>query len=214
MAELEGALSSKCAEFEAKLKSAEENLAAVIEQKDEQSDRLNVCQKSNEELESQLREQSKCLEEAEAKCRSQEERIKFLESGDFTAGVIQTFRESEAYADEVFTKSNAFFERGCAHVFRNFHQFIPDKQKMVEVYLGIAVEPQFREGSGFVPFTEEEMREIKEMDQNEGRTWEPPISTSPDFYDLVKERMEGFDHGGSCDSGRSESSRRDSANRG
>lgn len=192
-AELESALSSKCSELElseTKLKSAEENLAAVIEQKEKQSDQLIVCTRSNEDLKSQLSEQGKSLKEIEAKCRDQAERIKFLESAEFTAGVIQTFRDSEEYGDEVFKKSNTFFERGCAHAFRNFHQLIPDKQKMVEVYLGIAVDPQFRNGSDFVPFTEEEMQEIKEMDQNEGRVWNPPALTSPNFNDLVREKTE------------------------
>lgn len=171
-ADLEGTLSSKCSDLEtseSKLKSTEENLALVIEQKDKQSDELDLYKRANEDLKAQLCEQSKKLKETEAKCRTQTERIKFLESLEYTAGVIKVFRESEEYGDEVFKKSNVFFERGCAHVLRNFHQCITDRKRMVHVYLGTPADPCFRDGCDFVPYTEEEMQEIVEMDQSEGR---------------------------------------------
>lgn len=97
-ASLESTLSSKLSDLElseSKLKSAEENLAQVIKQKDKQSDKLNSYKRANEDLKAQLREQDKKLKESEAKCRTQAERIKFLESLEYTSGVINVFRESE-----------------------------------------------------------------------------------------------------------------------
>lgn len=79
------------------------------------------------------------------------------------------FKEFEEYGDEVFKKSNGFFERGCVHVLRNFYECIVDKKRMVQVYLSVPADPRFRNGCNFVPFTEEELQEIKEMYQSEGR---------------------------------------------
>lgn len=58
---------------------------------------------------------------------------------------------------------------------------------MVHVYLGIPDDPRFRDGCNFVPYTKEEIQEITEMDQSEGRVWTPLLLTSPNINDLVKE---------------------------
>lgn len=58
---------------------------------------------------------------------------------------------------------------------------------MVHVYLGTYPDPRFRDGCEFMPYTEEEMKEIIEMDQSEGRVWNPPPLTSPSLDNLVRE---------------------------
>lgn len=58
---------------------------------------------------------------------------------------------------------------------------------MVHIYLGILADPCFSDECDFVPYTEEEMQEIMEMEQSEGRVWNPPPLTSPSLDDLVKE---------------------------
>lgn len=156
-------MSSKCSDlesYESKLRSAKEILALVIEQKEKQSKELGSYKRANKDLKAQLRDQGKNLKEVESQCRSKAERIKFLESLEYTSGVINVFRESEEFGDEVSKKSNGFFERGCAHVLRNFHHCITDRARMVQVYLGTPTDPRFKDGCDFVPFTKEEIQEI------------------------------------------------------
>lgn len=58
---------------------------------------------------------------------------------------------------------------------------------MVQVYLGTPADQRFRDGCDFVPLIEDEIQEIMEMDQSEGRTWSPPPTISSNFNGLVKE---------------------------
>lgn len=72
-ANLENLLSSKLRSLdlsEAKIKSAEENLALVIDQNDKQSDELNSYKNANDDLKAQLWEQDKKLKESDARYRT------------------------------------------------------------------------------------------------------------------------------------------------
>lgn len=87
--DLENLLSSKdkTLDFaEEKLRSAEENVALVVEKKDKQSSDLMSFQQANEDLKVQLRDLDKGLKEAELKGQAAESRVAYLESGVYTAG--------------------------------------------------------------------------------------------------------------------------------
>lgn len=138
-ANLENLLSTKLRSLdlsEAKIKSTEENLALVIDKKDKQSDELNSYKNANDDLKAQLWEQDKKLKESDAKYRTVVDKINYYESTSYTAKVIDVLRGTPEYDQELFNNCNTFFDRGCAQVLRNFHQFILDKTRMCQVYLG------------------------------------------------------------------------------
>lgn len=93
--------------------------------------------------------------------------MSYYESAEYTAKVV--YRSSPKYKDEPYEKSNAFYDRGCAHILRQFHQLIPNKALMCRVYGNSYTDPEFRGGCDFVPFIESELAEIAAADLKEGR---------------------------------------------
>lgn len=93
------------------------------------------------------------------RCREADNKVLYYESAEYTAKVVDIYRGSSAYEDELFEKFNAFFDRGCAHILRQFHQHIPDKALMCRVYESSYADPEFKSGCDFVPYTESELEE-------------------------------------------------------
>lgn len=166
---------------EEKLKCMEKNMALVIDHKDKQSEELTSYKGVDEDLKSQLRDLDKKLKELEAKYRTAVERINYYESSEYTAKVVDEYRATPEYEEELFVRCNSFFDRGYAHMLRAFHQYIPDKTLMCKAFDSIYTNPNFRNGCDFVPYTENELKEIYELDQNEGRQWTPPPPISPSW---------------------------------
>lgn len=57
---------------------------------------------------------------------------------------------------------------------------------MWKVFDGTYSERQFRGAADFVPYSEEELREIVEADAKLGEVWAPPTPTQPTFYELCE----------------------------
>lgn len=144
----------------------EENLALVI---DKQSEELTLYKNANEDLKAQLRDQDKKLNESEARYRTTVDKIKYYESTGYTVKVIDISQGTPEYDQELFNKCNTFFNRGCAHILWQFHQYIYDKTLMCQAYVGTYADPRFRDGCDLVPYTEDELKEITDLDQSEGR---------------------------------------------
>lgn len=56
---------------------------------------------------------------------------------------------------------------------------------MCEAFDSNYTNPDFRDGCDFVPYTENELKEIYDLDKNEGRQWNPPPPISPNLEDLL-----------------------------
>lgn len=84
----------------------------------------------------------------------------------------------------MYLKTFAFYDRGAAYVLRQFHHLIPDKKLMCKVFEGSFADKEFRGGANFMPYTEEELKEIDEVDARTGDTWVPPPSVHPNFFEL------------------------------
>lgn len=99
--------------------------------------------------------------------------------------MIDISQGTPEYDQELFNKCNTFFDRGCAHILRQFHQYIYDKTLMCQAYVGTYADPRFRDGCDLVPYTEDELKEITDLDRSEGRVWNPPPLISPNLEELV-----------------------------
>lgn len=84
---------------EERLLSAEENVALVIAEKDNQSFDLMSFQRVNEDLKVQLRDLNRYLKEAELKSQVAEARVAYLESDEYTTQVVDVYRGSEEYGE-------------------------------------------------------------------------------------------------------------------
>lgn len=83
------------------------------------------------------------MKEAESKNRATEARVTYLESGDYTAKVVDVYRSSSKYEEEVYKQAIGFYERGCAHVLRQLHHLVPDKASLCRIFEGSYAHPQF-----------------------------------------------------------------------
>lgn len=112
-ADLESRLSAKSKSLdtiEEKLRSSEENMTLIIDKKDKQYEELTSYKSANEDLKVQLLDLDKKLKESEAKYRVVVDRINYYESVEYTAKVIDIFHGSPEYDNELFVKSNSFFD--------------------------------------------------------------------------------------------------------
>lgn len=112
-ADLESRLSAKSKSLdtiEEKLRSSEENMTLIIDKKDKQYEELTSYKSANEDLKVQLLDLDKKLKESEAKYRVVVDRINYYESAEYTAKVIDIFHGSPEYDNELFVKSNSFFD--------------------------------------------------------------------------------------------------------
>lgn len=117
---------------------------------------MTSFQNANEDLKVQLRNLDRKLKEAEVKCRDVDNKVAYYESAKYTAKDVDIYQGSSEYQDELFEKSNSF-DRSCAHILCQFHQYIPDKMLMCRAYKGSYMDPEFRSGCDFVPYTEGEL---------------------------------------------------------
>lgn len=70
----------------------------------------------------------------------------YYESVEYTAKVVDIYMCSPEFEEELFEKSNAFFDRGSGHILCQFHQFIPDKALMCRAYESSYANLEFRDG--------------------------------------------------------------------
>lgn len=110
---------------EEKLKDIEENMALVIYEKEKPSSKLISFRNANEDLKAQLRSFEKKLKETEkdlvVKYKVAADEVEYYKSSGYTTKIIEIFHASSEYQDELFDKSNTFFDRGCAHILFQFH---------------------------------------------------------------------------------------------
>lgn len=151
-----------------KLKSSEENMTLVIHEKEKQTSEFTSFKNANEDLKVQLHDLDRKLKETETKCRANVDKVNDYESAECTAKVIDVFRASMEYQDELFEKSNSLFDWGCAHILHQFHQYILGKTLMCQTYEGSYIDPSLRNDCDFIPFTEDELKEIADSDRRSG----------------------------------------------
>lgn len=63
---------------------------------------------------------------------------------------------------------------------------------MCKVFEGSFEDPEFRVGANFIPFTEEELKDIALFDAQSGRSWTPPPPVKPTFFELCNQ-LRAFD---------------------
>lgn len=113
-------------------------------------------------------------------------KVEYFESEEYTKKVVEVFKESEAYKDVVISESFVYLKRGSAHMVRQLHHFFKDETPLIEAYELFFANREARGGANFVPFSDEELQEIREMDvENKQDPWTPPTPTVPTFFDLV-----------------------------
>lgn len=96
-----------------------------------------------------------------------ENKASYYESAEYIAKVVDTYQSSHEFEEELYEKSNAFYDRSCAHILRQFHQFILDKALMCRAYESSYANLEFRNGCNFIPFTESELSKIVVTDLKE-----------------------------------------------
>lgn len=84
----------------------------------------------------------------------------------------------------VLEKACVFHERNINHVILQFHHSISDKEKMYRVMGSSFHEGEFRGGADLVPFSEEELEEICQLDAETGESWTPPEIVHPSDLEL------------------------------
>lgn len=109
-----------------------------------------------------------------------------LDSEDYIAMVVDEYRRSSAFEDEVYQQASSFYNRGCAHVLYSLHHLVPDKALLSRIFMSSYVNPYFRSGCDFVPYTKSELAEIASYDEKEGRHWSPPALACPTLEELCK----------------------------
>lgn len=119
------------------------------------------------------------------KCRDADNNVAYYELAKYTAKDVDIYQGSSEYQDELFEKSNSF-GRSYAHILCQFHQYIPDKMLMFRAYKGSYMDPEFRSGCEFVPYTEGELQEIADSDMKAGRHWSPPPQTLPTLAEMCE----------------------------
>lgn len=63
-------------------------------------------------------------------------KVNYLESEEYTAKVLDIFKNSEEYQLELFEKVISFYDQAATHVRCQFHQLIPNKRLMSRVFKG------------------------------------------------------------------------------
>lgn len=107
-----------------KLCIAEESVALVVPEKDKQSADLTSFQKANEDLKVKLRDIDRKLKESESWCKVVENKVFYYESTEYTTKVVNIYQSSPKFEEELFNKSNVFYDRGCAHISSTFINII------------------------------------------------------------------------------------------
>lgn len=111
-------------------------------------------------------------------------KVNYFRSSKYTSEVIDIFQKSEEYQFNLFGKAFASYNRGAAHVLRQFHHLLPNKKLMCEVFEGSFTDRRFQNGADFIPFSEEELKEIAEVDAQSGEVWMPLAVVKPTFFEL------------------------------
>lgn len=141
----------------------------VVAEKDLHSADLMSFQNANENLKARLWDFDRKLKEYESKCKAVEAKVSHYEFAEYIAKVVDIYWSSPKFEEEFYEKSKAFYDRGCAHLLRQIHQFIPDKALMCMVYESSYANRKFKNGCNLVPFTESELVEIVATDLKKGR---------------------------------------------
>lgn len=82
----------------------------------------------------------------------------------------------------LFDKASSYYDRGAAHVLRQVHKFISDKNFMCKVFKGSFRDPEFWGGANFIPFTVEELKDIAAFDAQTRNSWTPPPPAKLTFF--------------------------------
>lgn len=169
---------------EEKLATTEERLRQSTEQNQLDSAKCKASEAKVAELEKELAKYKELAGKHAEEAKGFSAKVDYYRSAAYTEEVITLFQQSEEYDAALTDKAFVFYDRGSAHVLRQFHHLIPDKKQMWKVFEGTYSERQFRGGADFVPFSEEELKEITEADSKSGDTWAPPPAVHPNFFEL------------------------------
>lgn len=115
------------------------------------------------------------------------DKVQYFKSEEYTTKVLDIFKSSKVYQSELFDKAIPFYNYGATHILRQFHQFIPDKRLMCKAFESSFAEKEFRSGADFVPFSEEEMKEIQDVDVQSGEVWIHPPLVRPTHFELCEQ---------------------------
>lgn len=149
-----------------KLQTAKENVALVVAEKDRQSLELISFQRANKDLKAQLRDFDRRMKESKSRCKVAEEKVGYYKFAEYTTKVVDIYKSSPEF--EEFSMNFNSYDRGCVHILRQLHQYIPDKPLMCRAYKGSFADPKFRGGCSFALFTESELEEIAAANQKAG----------------------------------------------
>lgn len=154
---------------------------------EEKSKELEVAQEKIKNLEATTEELKQSSESKKGEIVELNKDIEWYKSEEFKNRMVDDFRGSDEYKNELCGKAYVFMNSGAAHIVRQIHHFFKDKTPLLQAYDGLYGERAYRGGSDFVPYTEEELRQISGFDRKKGEEpWQPPPPTNPTFFDMLK----------------------------
>lgn len=200
LAELEAKLAEKEKELEEKSREAESAISSrnkvasefekqkvAIAAKCVETETLLTRVAAHEDFNRELKESEW---DAKAWVEELKKQVEYYESAEYTDKVVVAFQGSEEFKNSIILGSSDYMKRGLAHMVRQLHHFFEDKTPLINAYKLFLSSREARGGANFVPFSEEKLKDIHEMDAgNNEDPWIPPTPSVPTFFDMVDSTM-------------------------
>lgn len=92
---------------------------------------------------------------------STQEELNFCKLDAFKKNIIDDFKSSTEYHEEIDCEARSFFDKGCIHIILQLHQYFKDEFILLRTYSSNFDNDVCRRGADFVPFTSEEMDALR-----------------------------------------------------
>lgn len=149
-------------------------------------ERLIKAEEKIVELQAANVELNAARDQAIATLISTQEELKYSMSDNFKKNIIDDFKSSAAYHEEIGHEAGSFLDKGCAHIIRQLHPYFEDKSVLLQVLQSNFDNQVYRHGADFIPFTTEELDALQERDEKRGKPfWNPPNPSTPTFWEML-----------------------------
>lgn len=112
--------------------------------------------------------------------------LEHLKSAAYKDDIIAEFKRSAEFEQAVDVEAASYLDKGIVHAIRQLHRFVPDKRLLVDMFANNFDAEECRSGTDFVPYTDEELKAVREVDASKGLgDWVPPEPVHPNFWELL-----------------------------
>lgn len=177
--------SAEVEEWKAQVERLATEVGTLEARKIQSDQRLKAAEDLNLEKDRELAVLREEKNEAVRLLQARLREVMSLRSPEYKESIIANYQKSERYESELDARAAPFFDKRAAHIIRQLHPLISDKNLLVEAYDNHFAADACKKGAAFVPIAEDDLEEIRRFDAEQDLPeLVPPTPVHPTFWEL------------------------------